>query len=383
MSQLSLSDPISAQIAAGVAPLVFAAGGAALLGSGPIGVESFARADDPHWAEALVASLAEPESIAFAALPFRRAGSATVLRPAGIARHTQPELDKLLGATAPALPSIASLREEPSREHYMASVRTAVQRIDRGDFAKTVLGRWLDVRGAGDFDARAVLAALSRRNPGQHVFSIPMGEDEALLGASPELLISRRGAQIRSMPLAGSAARSADPEEDRRRAAALRGSAKDRHEHDFVVAAILDVLSPLCDVLDAPSDPQLVSTDTMWHLATPITGTLRGPASEAPSALRLAQLLHPTPAVGGSPRVPAEHAIAELEPLDRGLLTGAVGWVNGAGDGDWAVTIRAGLLRGNQLRLFAGAGIVRDSDPASEADETRAKLDTMLRAIGA
>jgi len=182
-----------------------------------------------------------------------------------------------------------------------------------------------------------------------------------------------------SHPLAGSARRTGNAAEDQRRTEALLASGKDLHEHRLVVDAILDILAPLCTRLQAPPRPSLQATATMLHLATRITGTLKDPDV---SSAALAGLLHPTPAVCGTPRLPALQAIRNLEPFDRGFYAGAVGWTDASGDGDWYVAIRCARVQGNTMHLFAGAGIVADSQPALEVDETAAKFMALRNAIG-
>ena len=172
--------------------------------------------------------------------------------------------------------------------------------------------------------------------------------------------------------------RSADPDEDARRADALRASEKDLAEHAFVVDAIVHALKEVCVDVVPPTGPELLATDTVWHLASPITARLEDPAT-GPSALRLAQMLHPTPAVGGVPAAAAAEAIADLEGDLRDYFAGCVGWVDGSGDGVFAITIRAAVIDGARMRLFAGAGIVAGSDPDSEVRETGAKLETMTK----
>ncbi len=365
-------------------PVVMAAAGSVLLGSGPVQVLTAERSDRAEWADEVLAVLAGPDGgrIGFGALSFRGDGPARLLRPRSTSRIAQADLAPVLAAPE-AYRGALSVIEAPSGAEYGAAVAAAVERIvGPGNLRKVVLGRWLDILAEPAIDSRQLLAELSRRHPGQYLFSVPLDGEAVLVGASPELLVSRRGASIRSTPLAGSMPRSADPDEDRRRGDALLDSAKDLAEHRYVIEAIAEALDPLCRDLDVPSAPVVISTDTMWHLASPIRGTLAAGAGSRLSALHLAQLLHPTPAVGGSPRDAAYGVIAELEAEDRGFLTGAVGWVDADGDGDWAVTIRAGVLDGASMRLFAGAGIVADSVPASEIAETQGKLSTMLRAVG-
>ena len=182
-----------------------------------------------------------------------------------------------------------------------------------------------------------------------------------------------------SKPVAGSAARSGEPAEDMRRAAALLASQKDRREHAFVVDAVFEVLRPFCVELHVPREPSLLQTDAMWHLMTEIRGRLRDPSI---SSLRLATLLHPTPAVCGSPRAEALAAIRTLEDLNRGFYAGFVGWSDATGDGQWVVSIRCAEIEENRIRVFAGAGIVEDSNAQDELAETAAKLRTILSALG-
>jgi isochorismate synthase len=186
-------------------------------------------------------------------------------------------------------------------------------------------------------------------------------------------------ARVASNPLAGSARRRKDADADRRAAASLFGSEKDRREHATVVEWIADRLAPHCRRLRVPREPSLVSTQTMWHLGTRIEGELRDPTEPS---LRLVADLHPTPAVCGLPGDLARTVIAELEPFDRGFFAGAVGWCDARGDGRWLLTLRCAELSGSTARLYAGAGIVPGSRPTQEAAETSAKFAAMLRAFG-
>ena len=226
------------------------------------------------------------------------------------------------------------------------------------------------------------MRALAARNAAAYVFAADLSAgrgERTLFGASPELLVSRTDRNVVSHPLAGSFPRSNDPAEDQRRAEALQGSAKDRHEHALVVEAIADVLTDYCSELAVPPVPELVPTGTMWHLGTRITGRLADPGI---TALDLAVALHPTPAVCGVPPDRARAAIAELEGFQRGFYAGAVGWCDAAGDGTWVVAIRCAELSAQGLRLYAGAGIVAGSDPDAELAETEAKFGTMLVVLG-
>jgi isochorismate synthase EntC len=178
--------------------------------------------------------------------------------------------------------------------------------------------------------------------------------------------------------MAGSAPRGATAADDDRLVSELATSAKEAEEHALVVGAVRAALEPVCREVVAGSRPEAVRLATVTHLATTVGGRLHEPA---PSALALAGLLHPTPAVAGLPRAEALAAIADLESFDRGLYAGPVGWVDGRGDGDWAVALRCARLDGRRAHLVAGAGIVADSDPGAEWLETEAKLEPMLRAL--
>lgn len=332
---------------------------------------SFGRG--PAWADRVVGSLRSGER-ALVALPFHPDAP-------GVAHRIAPVAASRPVARRPE-PTRHRVSERPSRAQYADRVRLALHRIAAGDLDKVVLGRSLEVVSDPPLDAGAIVARLVAERPGRYVFRVPLSADPqgpTLLGASPELLIGRRGRLVRSLPLAGSAARSSDPHEDHARVRALLESSKDLAEHAFVVEAIVNALAGVCDDVAADEQPGPVSTDTLHHLGSRVRGTLASGASA--SALHLAQLLQPTPAVGGVPTPAALRVIAELEE-DRGPLTGAVGWVDAAGDGEFAVAIRAGVLDGAHLRLYAGAGIVAGSDPEAEVRETGAKLATMMKAVG-
>jgi isochorismate synthase len=208
--------------------------------------------------------------------------------------------------------------------------------------------------------------------------SCQTGGRRALVGATPELLLSRRGSRVRSRPLAGSAKRAADPGEDARAANQLLASEKDRREHATVIEWIADRLAPFCRKLHVPRSPSLVSTATMWHLATDIHGELT--TTEA-SSLELARVLHPTPAVCGYPFDRAVELIGALEFFDRRFYTGTLGWCDATGDGDWYVAIRCADVCGHVAHLYAGAGVVAGSTPEGEAAETAAKFRALLNAI--
>jgi len=198
------------------------------------------------------------------------------------------------------------------------------------------------------------------------------------VGASPELLVSRFGDVVRAHPMAGTTPRSGDPEIDQRQAAELLHSAKNRAEHQITIDMVLDTLLGWSSFVDAAPAPAVVAAGSVQHLATLVEGRLSEPPA---SVLELVAALHPTPAVGGYPREAALDLIAELEPDPRGRYAGPVGWVDAAGNGAWAVGLRSASIDGTAARLFAGVGVVADSDPRSELAETQAKFAATLGSI--
>jgi isochorismate synthase len=269
------------------------------------------------------------------------------------------------------------LIERPAPDGYREAVADALTRIRAGALRKVVIARTIEVHADRTLDPRALAHRLRAVDPDAYTFTAPTG-DGVLVGATPELLVSRFGREVKSNPLAGSAPRSGDPDEDRANAEALGGSAKDREEHAIVVEAVADTLRPLCDRLTFDPEPVLRETPNIWHLSTRFRGALRDPG---PSALDLVAELHPTPAVAGAPRDVALDTIAELEPFDRGRYAGPVGWVDADGDGEWAIALRCAELRGDRAILYAGAGIVAGSDPQQELDETERKFRSFLDAL--
>lgn len=222
-------------------------------------------------------------------------------------------------------------------------------------------------------DVQSLLIGLSEDMPACLLFGFVCG-DATFLGASPERLIARQGTRIRTHALAGSIR----PGTNGRgvQAATLFESAKDRSEHRFVVDHLVERLRPWCRELSWPDEPQVQELRNVLHLDSPIVGELASPRH----VLSLVAALHPTPAVGGVPADLAQRWITEREPAPRGWYSGPVGWFDDAGDGDFSVAIRSGLIQDGEVRLYSGAGIVADSEPVSEHDETELKL-TPLRSL--
>jgi isochorismate synthase len=268
------------------------------------------------------------------------------------------------------IPSPVSVRriDEADRQTWSRQVEDIRQRIQNGDFEKVVAARHCVVEletGAGSLD---VLKRLEERFPGCTRFALWRG-DSAFLGATPELLISRRGPSVLSEALAGSTAHGD--------AARMMASSKEREEHQLVVRAILRALEPYCESLRSAPEPSIRELPNLLHMQTPIEGRLREPTH----ILSLVRALHPTPAVGGVPTEGAIRWIVEHEALERGWYSAPVGWADAAGDGEFVVALRSGLLHDGKAWVYAGAGIMADSDPDAEYTETELKMQALLGAL--
>jgi len=279
-----------------------------------------------------------------------------------------------------ALPMLDPDRATPVRvasatdpSHYERAVARAVERIRAGDFDKAVLAREVRAEASAAHDPAALFGALRELFPSCFCFCVGTPE-AAFLGASPELLVRRRGAGVQTVALAGSTRRSADPAVDDHLGEQLRVSLKNRSEHAIVVRRIERALRPHSVWVETGGEPVVIKVANIQHLATPVHAQLANPRS----AVEMAGLLHPTPAVGGEPESVALAAIAELEDLDRGWYAGPVGWMDAIEDGEFCVALRSALLRDRTAHLFAGAGIVADSDPEAELAETELKLGALL-----
>ena len=280
--------------------------------------------------------------------------------------------------SAPQDPDGFELASPVPHSEWMDLVAEAVVEISAHRFDKVVLAREVRVHTNRVIHVPTVLRRLRSLYPVCTVVSAPAPTGGRFIAASPELLISRIGSSVRSHPLAGTIPRSGNPEADRVLAEGLLGSTKDRAEHDWVVQDVRRVLEPLCSRLDVPSEPSIVSFRNVSHLGTLVSGTL---GSIRPTAVALAAALHPTAAVGGTPRKAALDWLRTHERLDRGPYAGPVGWVDSRGDGEWVVGIRSAVIDGTTARLFAGVGVVEGSDPPSELAETQFKLQALLAAV--
>jgi menaquinone-specific isochorismate synthase len=252
------------------------------------------------------------------------------------------------------------------------AVTAAVARIKAGEVRKVVLARDLHASASQDIDIRVLLARLAARAPGCYTFACA-----GLVGATPELLISREGRDVSSLVLAGTMGRGGSQADDAALSAALLGSAKDAEEHQYSVDSVRDLLAPHCARLAVDPAPFLLRMADYQHLATKVTGVLDGEAS----ALSLATALHPTAAICGTPTQGALGIIRELEGMDRGRYSGPVGWVDYRGNGEWGIALRCGEVSGSRARLFAGCGIVAGSQADAEVAETETKFRPMRRAL--
>jgi len=287
---------------------------------------------------------------------------------------------------APEGPRAATSRSRPrfagsslKDEDWLTAVAHAVRSIEDGALEKVVLARDRKLWARTPFDVRAVLRALATRFPSCTTFHV-----EGLVGASPELLLAREGGVVRSEVLAGTAARSRDRSEDEALGAALMASVKDRGEHEVAATSARIALESLR--LQVTRDgPTLLRLDNVQHLASRLRVDAPDDAPHGstglPRSLPLVEALHPTAAVGGWPRAAALALIVQLEGLDRGRYAGPVGWTSFDGDGNWSIALRCAEIEGDHARLFAGAGVVRDSRPADELRETQLKLRAMLQVL--
>jgi salicylate biosynthesis isochorismate synthase/menaquinone-specific isochorismate synthase len=355
-------------------------------GAGPVWTGGFAFAADgassPPW------SSFEPASMVLPELSLCRRGKETFLTINLVASPGDGDVESLLSRAETRL---AGLRTEPlplldphptGRSEirsvlppggFEAAVDAATERIRGGEMSKVVLAREVTVEAAAAHDTAAIFAALREQFPSCFCFCQGTSEG-AFLGASPELLIRREGARASTVALAGSTRRSSDPAVDDHLGEQLLRSDKNRREQRIVAERIVRKLRPHSVWVEAAAEPTVVKVANIQHLATPIVAQL----AESHSAIELAGMLHPTPAVGGEPWPGAAGAIEDLERMDRGWYAAPVGWMDATEDGEFCVALRSALIRDREARLFAGVGVVAGSDPAAELEETEVKLQALL-----
>jgi isochorismate synthase len=354
-------------------------------GAGLIACGGFAFAPDgggsPHWSAFAPASLHVPE------IALARRGDEVLLTVAalacaddtadGLLARVEQRLGELRSAPLPLLDpdpiGRCTVAATTPPEHYEGAVARAVERIRAGAIEKIVLAREVQVHAPAPHDVAAVFDVLREGFPSCFCFCAGRGDD-AFIAASPELLIRRDGMRASTLALAGSARRSADPSVDDHLGEQLLRSDKDRSEQAIVVRRIERALRPHSVWVTSAAEPVVVRMANIQHLASPIRAQLRKPVG----AVRLAGLLHPTPAVGGEPFAAAEPLIPTLEGMDRGWYAGPIGWTDTNEDGEFCVALRCALVSGRVARCYAGVGVVRDSDPAAELAETDVKLGALL-----
>jgi isochorismate synthase len=355
-------------------------------GAGPVWLGGFAF--DPAGGGSATWSSFDPGSLFLPEVSLCRRGADcfltvnAIVGPGDDAERRAEELGARLAglradATLPLLdphptgrPTIRSAR--PPRA-FEAAVEGATTRIAAGEMQKVVLAREVIVSAAAAHDPAAIFGAMREQFPACFCFCAGTPE-AAFIGASPELLVRRSGAGVSTVALAGSTRRSSDPAVDDHLGERLMRSDKDRREHRIVAERIVRRLRPHAVWVETGPEPEIVKVANIQHLATPVIAQL----SEAHSAIELAGMLHPTPAVGGEPWPAAEPALRELERLDRGWYAAPVGWMDATEDGEFCVALRSALLRDRDAHLFAGVGVVAGSDPEAELAETEIKLGAML-----
>ncbi|HEV2427275.1 MAG TPA: isochorismate synthase, partial [Acidimicrobiales bacterium] len=330
--------------------------------------------------------------VGFGALPFDPTGAGRLDVPEGLVTVTaegswltsSEGVDPLaeLRSESPATQEPVGLRSvtyQPTAEEYAHQVALAVEILRRKEIDKVVLARAVHGTLSEDVDIAAVAARLRAREPICTVYALPTADGRRFVGASPELLVRRSGDEVACHPLAGtiSLPANADPNDYE---AWLLGSAKNLHEHAVVVDEIVSLLAADYDDLSADATPSIVALRSVAHLGSWVVGRRRD-GGAAPDALALLRVLHPTAAVGGLPRTAALDLIARLEDHDRGCFAGPVGWADAQGDGEWWIGLRGVLVAGLAFEAWAGAGIVSESDPVAEREETRDKLAVVLSAL--
>ena len=366
-------------------PVVDAPGGLPA-GAGPVWVGGFAF--DPEGGSSSTWSSFSPASLVLPKISICSRGEGSfltvnaVVGPEGEverigedlgARVASLRLDAPLPLLDPHPTAHAEIRSAQPPREFEAAVAGATERIDAGEFSKVVLAREVIVSAAAAHDPAAIFGAMREQFPACFCFCCGTPE-AAFIGASPELLVRRAGASVSTVALAGSSRRSSDPAVDDHLAEQLLRSDKNRREQRIVSERIVRALRAHAVWVEAAPEPEIVKVANIQHLATPVIAQL----AEPHSAIEMAGLLHPTPAVGGEPWPAAAATIADLEGMDRGWYAAPVGWMDATEDGEFCVALRSALLRDRDAHLFAGVGVVAGSGPEDELAETEVKLQALL-----
>jgi salicylate biosynthesis isochorismate synthase/menaquinone-specific isochorismate synthase len=355
-------------------------------GAGPVWLGGFAF--DPEGGGSATWSSFEPGSLFLPEVSIVRSGEEAYVTVNAIVgpgddaeRRTAELVARLAGLRADAsLPLLdphptdrPTIRSAKSPRAFEAAVEKATGRIAAGEMEKVVLAREVIVEAPAAHDPGPIFGAMREQFPACFCFCAGTPE-AAFIGASPELLVRRSGAGVSTVALAGSTRRSSDPAVDDHLGERLLRSDKDRREHRIVAERIVRRLRPHAVWVETGPEPEIVKVANIQHLATPVIAQLAEPRS----AIELAGMLHPTPAVGGEPWPAAAAPLAELEQMDRGWYAAPVGWMDATEDGEFCVALRSALLRDRNAHLFAGVGVVAGSDPEAELAETEVKLQAML-----
>jgi menaquinone-specific isochorismate synthase len=355
-------------------------------GAGPVWLGGFAF--DPEGGGSATWSSFEPGSLFLPEVSICRGGGEAFLTVNAIVGPGE-DLERRgaeLGARLAALRTDASLpmldphptgrpeiRSAKPPRAFEEAVEKATARIAAGEMEKVVLAREVIVSAAAAHDPAPIFGGMREQFPACFCFCAGTPE-AAFIGASPELLVRRSGAGVSTVALAGSTRRSSDPAVDDHLGERLMRSDKDRREHRIVAERIVRRLRPHAVWVETGAEPEIVKVANIQHLATPVIAQLAEPRS----AIELAGMLHPTPAVGGEPWPAAAAPLTELEQMDRGWYAAPVGWMDATEDGEFCVALRSALLRDRDAHLFAGVGVVAGSDPEAELAETEVKLQAML-----
>ena len=335
-----------------------------LPGSGLVAFGSFAFADEPG-----DSVLTVPEVVV------GRRGDTVWVTTVGAAAISGPTV--LRPTEPPEAPAgVTFVDGAVSGTEWENLVAEAVRRIDAGGVEKVVLARDLLATAAEDIDVRWPLQRLADGYPMCWTFHV-----DGLFGATPEMLVRRERGLVTSRVLAGTIRRTGDDARDLALAATLARSSKDLEEHEYAVRSVAEALAPHCTSMNVPESPFVLHLPNVMHLATDVAGVVADTDAAAASSLDLAAALHPSAAVGGTPTEVATSMITEIEGMDRARYAGPVGWMDASGDGEWGIALRSAEVSGRLVRLFAGCGIVADSDPAAELAEAQAKFVPVRDAI--
>ncbi|WP_139365056.1 isochorismate synthase [Litchfieldia alkalitelluris] len=294
------------------------------------------------------------------------------------------ELEKIKDELLDKIPNIKAsyrkidyVKSEVDPDAWMKSVADVVRDINEGEVEKVVLAREINLNFKETIDADDVLVNLREQQPMSYLFAFE-NEQSCFIGASPERLVKKKEQVIKSTCLAGSIARGKTVDQDDELGNQLLKDQKNIAEHEFVISMIKDAMLESCETITSSDQPELFKMRDIQHLYTPIKGV----AKPGVTTLSMVKKLHPTPALGGFPSEKALDKIREVELLDRGWYAAPIGWIDGTDNGEFAVAIRSGLLKGKEASLFAGCGIVGESEPSSEYLETNMKFRPMLSALG-